>query len=224
MTSLVLTDSSQLTTDSFVKLPDQIMDPYAEPCDLQIHTEKGPSWIHRFFLLERRSHAWVTYSSPVASLVLTDSSQLTFDSQHLVSVKKDSSRGEEGECVGVAGKNNAKAFILQGSSLNALANALVVLSSTAEDGEIEVRISDTRTHVVVELYDTERSYVDSLQILVMIIRIYDNYSNVVGIRKYLIDNSPAFTWNKSGKPARRFRFGGRVHGLMDDSCVGLDRR
>nr|CAD7452222.1 unnamed protein product [Timema tahoe] len=43
---------------------------------------------------------------------------------------------------------------------------------TADDGEIGVQfhsgvLKDTRTHVVVELYDTERSYVDSLQILVM---------------------------------------------------------
>nr|CAD7204454.1 unnamed protein product [Timema douglasi] len=38
MASLVLTDSSQLTADGFVKLPDQIMYPYAEPNDLQKHT------------------------------------------------------------------------------------------------------------------------------------------------------------------------------------------
>nr|CAD7598751.1 unnamed protein product [Timema genevievae] len=31
MASLVLTDSSQLTSDGFAKLPDQIMYPYAEP-------------------------------------------------------------------------------------------------------------------------------------------------------------------------------------------------
>nr|CAD7257078.1 unnamed protein product [Timema shepardi] len=37
MTSLVLTDSSQLTADSFEKLPDQIMYPYAEPYDLRKH-------------------------------------------------------------------------------------------------------------------------------------------------------------------------------------------
>nr|CAD7256619.1 unnamed protein product [Timema shepardi] len=37
MASLVLTDSSQLTVDSFKKLPDQITDPYAEPDDLQRH-------------------------------------------------------------------------------------------------------------------------------------------------------------------------------------------
>nr|CAD7596843.1 unnamed protein product [Timema genevievae] len=35
MTSLVLTDSSQLKADGFKKLPDQIMYPYGEPCDLQ---------------------------------------------------------------------------------------------------------------------------------------------------------------------------------------------
>nr|CAD7603617.1 unnamed protein product [Timema genevievae] len=34
-TSVVLTDSSQLTSDGFEKLPDQIMYPYAEPYDLQ---------------------------------------------------------------------------------------------------------------------------------------------------------------------------------------------
>nr|CAD7460321.1 unnamed protein product [Timema tahoe] len=37
MTSLVLTDSSQLTADGFEKLPDQIMYPYVEPYDLQKH-------------------------------------------------------------------------------------------------------------------------------------------------------------------------------------------
>nr|CAD7198137.1 unnamed protein product [Timema douglasi] len=37
MASLVLTDSSQQTVDSFEKLPDQIMYPYAEPYDLQKH-------------------------------------------------------------------------------------------------------------------------------------------------------------------------------------------
>nr|CAD7405230.1 unnamed protein product [Timema cristinae] len=40
MASLVLTDSSQLTVDSFEKLPDQIMYPYAEPYDLQKHVYK----------------------------------------------------------------------------------------------------------------------------------------------------------------------------------------
>nr|CAD7599899.1 unnamed protein product [Timema genevievae] len=35
MASLVLTDSSQLTSDGFEKLPDQIMYPYADPYDLQ---------------------------------------------------------------------------------------------------------------------------------------------------------------------------------------------
>nr|CAD7414840.1 unnamed protein product [Timema poppensis] len=37
MTSLVLTDSSQLTADGFEKLPDQIIYPYAEPYDQQKH-------------------------------------------------------------------------------------------------------------------------------------------------------------------------------------------
>nr|CAD7401636.1 unnamed protein product [Timema cristinae] len=37
MASLVLTDSSQLTSDGFEKLPDQIMYLYAEPYDLQKH-------------------------------------------------------------------------------------------------------------------------------------------------------------------------------------------
>nr|CAD7575108.1 unnamed protein product [Timema californicum] len=37
MTSLVLTDNSQLTSNSFKKLPDQIEYPYAEPDDLQKH-------------------------------------------------------------------------------------------------------------------------------------------------------------------------------------------
>nr|CAD7204512.1 unnamed protein product [Timema douglasi] len=37
MTSLVLTDISQLRDDGFEKLPDQIMYPYGEPYDLQKH-------------------------------------------------------------------------------------------------------------------------------------------------------------------------------------------
>nr|CAD7402724.1 unnamed protein product [Timema cristinae] len=37
MASLVLTDSSQLTSDGFEKLPEQIMYPYAVPYDLQKH-------------------------------------------------------------------------------------------------------------------------------------------------------------------------------------------
>nr|CAD7395509.1 unnamed protein product [Timema poppensis] len=39
MTSLVLTDSSQLIADGIEKLSDQIMYPYAEPYDLQNHVE-----------------------------------------------------------------------------------------------------------------------------------------------------------------------------------------
>nr|CAD7574658.1 unnamed protein product [Timema californicum] len=37
MASLVLTDSWRLTADGFEKLPDQIIDPYAKPYDLQKH-------------------------------------------------------------------------------------------------------------------------------------------------------------------------------------------
>nr|CAD7263112.1 unnamed protein product [Timema shepardi] len=37
MASVVLTDSSQLTSDGFENFPDQIMYPYAEPYDLQKH-------------------------------------------------------------------------------------------------------------------------------------------------------------------------------------------
>nr|CAD7265122.1 unnamed protein product [Timema shepardi] len=40
MASLVLTDRSQLTTDSFEKLPDQIIYPYAEPYHLQKHNHQ----------------------------------------------------------------------------------------------------------------------------------------------------------------------------------------
>nr|CAD7567208.1 unnamed protein product [Timema californicum] len=40
MASLVLTDSSQLTADGFEKLPDQIMNPYTEPYDLQKTLQK----------------------------------------------------------------------------------------------------------------------------------------------------------------------------------------
>jgi len=34
---------------------------------------------------------------------------------------------------------------------------------------------DTRTHVVVEIYDTERSYVESLQILVMVSALHEEW-------------------------------------------------
>nr|CAD7571944.1 unnamed protein product [Timema californicum] len=44
MASLVLTDSSQLTSDGFEKLPEQIMYPYAEPYDLQKHVRER--WCH----------------------------------------------------------------------------------------------------------------------------------------------------------------------------------
>nr|CAD7410057.1 unnamed protein product [Timema poppensis] len=41
MTSLVLSDSSQLTADDFERSPDQIMYSYFEPYDLQIHHPFG---------------------------------------------------------------------------------------------------------------------------------------------------------------------------------------
>nr|CAD7573321.1 unnamed protein product [Timema californicum] len=72
------------------------------------------------------------YSSPVASLVLTDSSQLTSDSQHLAG-----SRSSQG----IHSGNHRSKVSLSQLTHRELVNALVVLSPTAEDGEIEVRIS-----------------------------------------------------------------------------------
>nr|CAD7567921.1 unnamed protein product [Timema californicum] len=44
MTSLVLTDRSQLTVDGFEKFPDQTMYPYAEPYDLRKHRPLRSHW------------------------------------------------------------------------------------------------------------------------------------------------------------------------------------
>nr|CAD7264944.1 unnamed protein product [Timema shepardi] len=93
MASLVLTDSSQLTAKSFEKLPDQVMYPYAEPYDLQKHLVLfavvmlgcialiyGNPRPRNFPIANpmRVALALVPgspiYSSPMASLVLTDSS------------------------------------------------------------------------------------------------------------------------------------------------------
>nr|CAD7264984.1 unnamed protein product [Timema shepardi] len=65
-TSLVLTDSSQLTSDSSEKTPDQIMYPYAGPYDLQNHDDpqKGspPSISSRHLTLNwRRSIPFLPY-------------------------------------------------------------------------------------------------------------------------------------------------------------------
>nr|CAD7257109.1 unnamed protein product [Timema shepardi] len=113
-----------------------------------------------------------SYSSPITSLVLTDSSQLTSDSQHLGKTTLSSTDRDSNLDLPVLGgraqhdKRREKKNLLEStadwdsnpdilviSSLDyyeidaldhstTLANALVVLSSTAEDGEIEVRISD----------------------------------------------------------------------------------
>nr|CAD7576273.1 unnamed protein product [Timema californicum] len=67
--SLVLTDSSQLTSDS------QHLGIYSSPVASLVLTDSSQ-------LTSDSQHLGI-YSSPVASLVLTDSSQLTSDSQHL---------------------------------------------------------------------------------------------------------------------------------------------
>nr|CAD7206023.1 unnamed protein product [Timema douglasi] len=72
MASLVLTDSSQLTSDS------QHLGIYSNPVASLVLTDSSQ-------LTSNSQHLGI-YSSPVASLVLTDSSQLTSDSQHLVPV------------------------------------------------------------------------------------------------------------------------------------------
>nr|CAD7198897.1 unnamed protein product [Timema douglasi] len=77
------------------------------------------------------------YSSPMASLVLTDSSQLTSDSQHIAMSIVKGAR----VCELCQGLSVPFYSVYSGSCKPDLANALVVLSSTAEDGEIEVRIS-----------------------------------------------------------------------------------
>nr|CAD7579177.1 unnamed protein product [Timema californicum] len=69
MASLVLTDSSQLTADS------QHLSIYSSPVASLVLTDSSQ-------LTADSQHLGI-YSSPVASLVLTDSSQLTADSQHL---------------------------------------------------------------------------------------------------------------------------------------------
>nr|CAD7262013.1 unnamed protein product [Timema shepardi] len=67
--SLVLTDSSQLTSDS------QHLGMYSSPVASLVLTDGSQ-------LTSDSQHLGI-YSSPVASLVLTDISQLTYDSQHL---------------------------------------------------------------------------------------------------------------------------------------------
>nr|CAD7269401.1 unnamed protein product [Timema shepardi] len=67
--SLVLTDSSQLTSDS------KHLGIYSSPVASLVLTDSSQ-------LTSDSQHLGI-YSSPVASLVLTDSSQLTSDSQHL---------------------------------------------------------------------------------------------------------------------------------------------
>nr|CAD7257477.1 unnamed protein product [Timema shepardi] len=67
--SLVLTDSSQLTSDS------QHLGIYSSPMSSLVLTDSSQ-------LTSDSQHLGI-YSSPMASLVLTDSSQLTSDSQHL---------------------------------------------------------------------------------------------------------------------------------------------
>nr|CAD7575028.1 unnamed protein product [Timema californicum] len=70
----------------------------------------------------------LTYSSPMASLVLTDSSQLTSDCQNL---------GGRDLFYETDVLDHVRTERKKPSSVAKLANALVVLSSTAEDGEIE---------------------------------------------------------------------------------------
>nr|CAD7205543.1 unnamed protein product [Timema douglasi] len=70
MASLVLTDSSQLTSGS------QHLGIYSSPVASLVLTDNSQ-------LTSDSQHLGI-YSSPVASLVLTDCSQLTSDSQHLV--------------------------------------------------------------------------------------------------------------------------------------------
>nr|CAD7267054.1 unnamed protein product [Timema shepardi] len=70
MASLVLTDSSQLTSYS------QHLGIYSSPVASLVLTDSSQ--------LTSDSQHLDIYSSPVASLVLTDSSQLTSDSQNLV--------------------------------------------------------------------------------------------------------------------------------------------
>nr|CAD7263368.1 unnamed protein product [Timema shepardi] len=80
MTSLVLTDTSQLTSDS-------------QHLDVDnIDQQKQPTWKSsnfKFWMERLVLQKLVNYSSPMASLVLTDSSQLTSDSQHLESSQEE---------------------------------------------------------------------------------------------------------------------------------------
>nr|CAD7203541.1 unnamed protein product [Timema douglasi] len=81
MTSLVLTDSSQLTADGFEKLPDQIMYPYAEPYDLQKHVYRSPCPVHVLLLYNRlpMGHFFVFHYiySPEKELLHTTSAPKT---------------------------------------------------------------------------------------------------------------------------------------------------
>nr|CAD7570428.1 unnamed protein product [Timema californicum] len=99
------------------------------------------------------------YSIPMASLVLTDSSQLSSDSQNLdpfadaikgsdddvqdglvhIRIQQRNGRKTLTTVQGLASEYDLKKIV---RACKKLANALVVLSSTAEDGEIEVQISE----------------------------------------------------------------------------------
>nr|CAD7571433.1 unnamed protein product [Timema californicum] len=65
MASLVLTDSSKLTSDGFGKLPDKIMYPYAEPYDLQKHVFSSCLDHHGYRCGGKRQALWHRLNPPV---------------------------------------------------------------------------------------------------------------------------------------------------------------
>nr|CAD7255718.1 unnamed protein product [Timema shepardi] len=208
MTSLVLSDNSQLTIDSFEKLPDKIMYPYAKPYDLQKHVFSSCHFLQSKFHLEevRKTSEKCQQQQESLSAQLqvifeyklrlekslqqekADHRQTRDDLTARVSEEKQFREKETQESLNKYTSLQQQYKILQSqhedlsdectkirashlqsiednakleAQLQALqselkqiqsskekdleslklANALVVLSSTAEDGEIEVRIS-----------------------------------------------------------------------------------
>nr|CAD7394851.1 unnamed protein product [Timema cristinae] len=153
MVSLVLTDSSQLTADGFEKFPDQIPEFSYWICGVEsmvdawtkIYQGEGAAGLYRGF--------WVSTFQIISGAFYIS----TYEGvRHILTINNVNSRLKSlvaGGCASAVGQTIVVPFDVMSQHLmvlgvvdygpkkQKLANALVVLSSTAEDGEIEVRIS-----------------------------------------------------------------------------------
>nr|CAD7577566.1 unnamed protein product [Timema californicum] len=136
ITSLVLTERSQLTAESFEKLPDQITYPYAEPDELQKMCLAAPETVPQESIDMNK----------VLEVAAAD--ELTGNAYSLAITAPDRVHFVKGTCreecrwwadvLSVFPRSKLNCAVVP-ASVAQLANALVVLSSTAEDGEIEGR-------------------------------------------------------------------------------------